>query len=61
MGKNIEKYRKKAGLSREKLAFKCGGKFSAIHLMRIEKGMVDNPGIKIANEISKALKVQFNI
>ena len=57
LGQNIEKYRKKAGLSREKLAFKCGGKFTSHHLLRVEKGMVKNPGIEMVKEIAKALNI----
>ncbi|OGC05167.1 hypothetical protein A2276_04410 [candidate division WOR-1 bacterium RIFOXYA12_FULL_43_27] len=55
LGKNIEKYRKQAGLSREKLAFKCGGKFTANHLLRVERGMVKNPGIEMVRAIAKEL------
>jgi transcriptional regulator with XRE-family HTH domain len=61
LGKNIKKYRKKAGLSREKLAFKCGGKFTSHHLLRVEKGTVKNPGIELVKEIAKALKVPIDI
>lgn len=57
LGKNIEKYRKKADLSREKLAFKCGGKFTSHHLLRVERGTVKNPGIEMIKEIAKALNV----
>jgi transcriptional regulator with XRE-family HTH domain len=57
LGKNIEKYRKKAGLSREKLAFKCGGKFTSHHLLRVERGMVKNPGIEMVKEIASALNI----
>lgn len=55
LGKNIEKYRKQAGLSREKLVIKCGGKFSAAHLVRVEKGIVKNPGIEMVKEIAEKL------
>jgi transcriptional regulator with XRE-family HTH domain len=55
LGKNIEKCRKKAGLSREKLAFKCGGKFTSHHLLRVERGMVKNPGIGMVKVIADAL------
>jgi len=55
LGKNIEKYRKKAGLSREKLAQKCQGKFTSIHLMRVENGTVKNPGIEMVKAIAKQL------
>ena len=60
LGKNIEKYRKQAGLSREKLAFKCGGKFTSNHLLRVETGTVKNPGIEMVKEISKALNVKID-
>jgi len=60
LGKNIEIYRKKVGLSREKLAFKCGGKFTSHHLLRVEKGMVKNPGIEMVKEIALALKMKVD-
>lgn len=61
LGKNIERQRKKAGLSREKLAFKCGGKFTSHHLLRVEKGMVKNPGIEMVKEIAQALSVSIDL
>ena len=60
LGKNIEKLRKKAGLSREKLAFKCGGKFTSLHLMRVENGTVKNPGIEMVKAIAVALNVSVD-
>ena len=60
LGKNIEILRKKAGLSREKLAFKCGGKFTSHHLLRVERGMVKNPGIEMVSEIAKAVGVSID-
>lgn len=60
LGKNIEKHRKKAGLSREKLAFKCGGKFTSHHLLRVEKGTVKNPGIEMVMSIAEALKIKID-
>lgn len=57
LGKNIEKYRKQAELSREKLAFKCGGKFTSNHLLRVERGIVKNPGIEMVQIIAKSLNV----
>jgi transcriptional regulator with XRE-family HTH domain len=60
LGKNIEKYRKKLGLSREKLALKCGGKFTSIHLMRVEKGLVKNPGIELVKAVAEGLKVKID-
>lgn len=61
LGKNIEKYRKQAGLSREKLAFKCGGKFTSNHLLRVERGMVKNPGIEMVKEIATALGITVDL
>lgn len=61
LGDNIKKYRLKAGLSREKLAFKCEGKFSAAHLLRVENGAVKNPGIEMVKGIAKALNVSIDI
>jgi len=60
LGKNIEKYRKKAGLSREKLAFRCGGKFTSHHLLRVEKGMVKNPGIEMVKAIAEGLAISLD-
>lgn len=60
LGKNIEKCRKKAGLSREKLVIKSAGKFSAVHLARVEKGTVKNPGIEMVKEIARALNVSID-
>jgi transcriptional regulator with XRE-family HTH domain len=57
LGNNIKKYREKAGLSREKLAQKCGNKFSANHLWRVEDGLVKNPGIEIVKAIADVLAV----
>jgi len=60
LGSNIEKYRKKAGLSREKLVIKCAGKFSAVHLARVEKGTVKNPGIELVRAIANILHVSID-
>ena len=60
LGKNIEKHRKQAALSREKLVIKCGGKFSAAHLVRVENGTVKNPGIEMIREIAKALDMKVD-
>jgi len=47
-------------LSREKLVIKCASKFSAVHLARVEKGTVKNPGIEIIKAIANALKITVN-
>jgi transcriptional regulator with XRE-family HTH domain len=60
IGENIKKYRTKAKLSREKLVLKCGGKFSASHLLAIEKGKTRNPGIDIIVEIAGALGISVD-
>jgi transcriptional regulator with XRE-family HTH domain len=60
LGKNIKKYRDKAGLSREKLVIKCGGKFSANHLWRVEKGLVKNPGIEMIKAIADELNISID-
>lgn len=60
LGKNIKKYREKAGLSREKLAQKCGNKFSANHLWRVEDGLVKNPGIEMIKEIATVLNIKID-
>lgn len=60
LGENIKKLRLKAGLSREKLALKCGGKFTTIHLMRVESGAVKNPGIEMVKAIAEGLGVKID-
>lgn len=60
LGKNIKKLREKAGISREKLVLKCGGRFSASHLVRIEKEIITNPGIEIVQEIARALNTSLD-
>jgi len=60
LGKNIEKYRKQADLSREKLAFKCGGKFTSNHLLRVERGIVKNPGIEMIKAIAGMLAISVD-
>lgn len=60
IGENIRKYRTKAKLSREKLVLKCGGRFSASHLLAIEKGRTKNPGIDIIVEIAEALGISVD-
>jgi transcriptional regulator with XRE-family HTH domain len=60
LGKNIEKLRKQSSLSREKMAMKCGGKFSAAHLVRVEKGIVKNPGIKMVKAIAQCLGISID-
>jgi transcriptional regulator with XRE-family HTH domain len=55
IGDNIKKYRKRVGLSREKLVLKSHGLFSASHLLSIEKGRTKNPGIDIIVGIADAL------
>ncbi|MFH1542029.1 MAG: helix-turn-helix transcriptional regulator [bacterium] len=59
LGRNIKKYREKAGLSREKLAQKCENKFSANHLWRVEDGSVKNPGIEMVKAIADGLKISI--
>jgi len=61
LGDNIKKYRLKAGLSREKLAFKCDGKFSSAHLLRVENGRVKNPGIEMIKTIASVLNVSVDL
>ena len=60
LGKNIRKYREKAGLSRDKFAYKCKGQFTSLHLMRVEKGLVKNPGIQLVKIIADALGVSVD-
>lgn len=60
IGENIRKYRTKERLSREKLALKCKGLFSASHLRAIEKGKTKNPGIDIIVGIADALGISID-
>jgi len=60
LGKYIKKYREKAGMSRNVLAKKCGNKFSANHLWRVEDGLVKNPGIEMVKEIAKELSIKID-
>lgn len=60
LGKNIKKYREKAALSRNELAKKCGNKFSANHLWRVEDGLVKNPGIEMVKTIASELEVSVD-
>ncbi len=60
LGKNIKKYRGKAGLSRSELAKKCGNKFSANHLWRVEDGLVKNPGIEMVKGIARSLNISID-
>ena len=39
---------------------KCGNKFSANHLWRVEDGLVNNPGIEMMREIAKSLNVKID-
>ncbi|NQT30450.1 MAG: helix-turn-helix domain-containing protein [Candidatus Saganbacteria bacterium] len=60
IGENIKKYRTKAKLSREKLTLKCRGAFSTSHLLSIEKGKTQNPGIDIIISIADALGISVD-
>ena len=60
LGKNIEKHRKRAGLSRERLSLRCKGKVSATHLVKIEKEIVKSPGIEMVQAIANALNVKLD-
>jgi len=60
IGENIRRYRRKAGLSREKLILKCKGLFSSSHLLSIEKGKTKNPGIDIVAAVADALDISVD-
>ena len=60
LGKNIKKYRLKADLSRDKMAFRCNGQFTSLHLMRVEQGKIKNPGIYLVKAIADALRVSVD-
>jgi transcriptional regulator with XRE-family HTH domain len=55
IGKNIQKLRKKTGITQEELADKVGVHVS--YISRIERGVV-NSSIEILESIAKALKVK---
>lgn len=55
IGRNIQKIRKKAGVTQEELADKVGVHVS--YISRIERGVV-NSSIEVIESIAKALKVK---
>lgn len=55
IGKNIQRIRKKAGVTQEELADKVGVHVS--YISRIERGVV-NSSIEVIESIAKALKVK---
>lgn len=55
IGKNIQRIRKKAGVTQEELADKAGVHVS--YISRIERGVV-NSSIEVIESIAKALKVK---
>ena len=58
LAQNIKKYRKKKGLSQDKLAKLADVTHTT--LVKIESGANDNPTIKTLTKIAKALNVSIN-
>jgi transcriptional regulator with XRE-family HTH domain len=58
IAKNIRKYRKKEGLSQDKLAKKTGLSFHTI--VKIESGDTENPTIETVKKIADAFGVSLD-
>lgn len=58
IGKNVKKYRNKAGISQDILSKKANLSFYTI--TKIESGGIPNPSIKTAKKIADALEVSID-
>lgn len=58
IGKNIRKYRKKLGLSQDKLSKRAEVAYNTV--VKIESGENSNPTIKTLTKIAKALDVSLD-
>jgi len=58
LSENIKKFRKKKGLSQDKLAKLADVTLTT--LVKIESGVNDNPTIKTLKKISDALEISLN-
>jgi transcriptional regulator with XRE-family HTH domain len=58
IGNNIRKYRKKQGLSQDKLAKLAD--ISNVSIIKIESGAIQSPTIDTVQKIAKALKVSID-
>ena len=58
IGKNIRRYRKKLGLSQDKLSKRAEVAYNTI--VKIESGENQNPTIETAQKIAKALGVSMD-
>jgi transcriptional regulator with XRE-family HTH domain len=56
--KNLQKFRKKAGLTQEKLAKKSGVPYNTI--IKIERGGIGNPRIETAFKLARALEIKLD-
>ena len=58
IGKNIRKYRKKRGLSQDKLSKHAEVAYNTV--VKIESGKNSNPTIETLRKIAKALEINVN-
>ncbi len=58
IGKNIRKFRKKKGISQDRLSKLAN--VSHISIIKIELGGIKNPGVNTVVKISRALGVNIN-
>jgi len=58
IGENIKRYRKKLGISQDKLSKLADVSHNTI--IKIESGGIKNPRVKTAQKIAKALKVSLD-
>jgi len=58
IGKNIRRYRKKLGLSQDKLSKLAGVAYNTV--VKIESGENQNPTIETAQKIAKALGISVD-
>lgn len=58
IGKNIKKCRNKKELSQDKLSKSAGVAYNTI--IKIESGVIQNPTVKTAQKIAKALSVSVD-
>lgn len=58
IGKNIKKHRNKKELSQDKLSKSAGVAYNTI--IKIESGVIQNPTVKTAQKIAKALSVSID-
>lgn len=57
IGNNIRQYRKRQGLSQDKLSKLAD--VSHIYIVKLELGSIKNPGVNTVQKIAQALKVKL--